>query len=586
MASNIKGITIEIGGSTTKLQKALGDVNKKSKDLQSELKQVDRLLKLDPGNATLVAQKQQLLAESVENTKEKLDKLKEAERQVQQQFAKGDANAEQYREIQREVIQTEQSLEKLEKQAKQSAASMSTSFANAGDKITTIGQKASIASAAIVAGVGAAAKSALDAADEYVRLSDETGLSLSQLQEYAYVGSQVGVEIDTIAGAQAKLTKSMSAARGGTGAQANAFKTLGISVTDANGNLKDAKSVMGEAFAALNNVGNETERDALSMSLFGKSAMDLNPLIKLGADGLSEMEQKARDVGAVMDDETIKSLDDFGDSMAGLKMSVMGAVGETLTPFIEKLGELVNWFSNLSEGTKGFILAILGIIAAIGPLLIVIGMISSGIGAIIPIIAAIASPIGLVVVAIAGLIAIGVALYKNWDSIKAKASELWSSVTATFDGIKNSIAEKINSAKDAVRSAIDKIKSFFNFNWTLPKIKLPHFSIKGKFSLSPPQIPTFGVNWYKTGGIFSSPSVIGVGEAGTEVVAPLDELKSMISKSFSLQGATTVNHTGTIRVEGVNDKGELVAVIEQKIANSIAKDNRRMTDRANTVPFG
>ncbi len=108
MANNIKGITIEIGGNTTKLQDALKDVNAKSKSLNSELSEVNKLLKFDPDNADLLAQKQKILADRVANTKDKLDALKDAERQVQAQFAKGEASEEQVRAIERAVISTTQ----------------------------------------------------------------------------------------------------------------------------------------------------------------------------------------------------------------------------------------------------------------------------------------------------------------------------------------------------------------------------------------------------------------------------------------------------------------------------------------------
>ena len=110
MASNIKGINIEIGGNTVGLEKALSGVNKKSRDLQSELRQVEKLLKLDPKNTELLAQKQKLLSESVENAKNKLDNLKEAEKQVQKQFEKGEISEKQYRALQREIVKTGQEL--------------------------------------------------------------------------------------------------------------------------------------------------------------------------------------------------------------------------------------------------------------------------------------------------------------------------------------------------------------------------------------------------------------------------------------------------------------------------------------------
>lgn len=114
MASKgIKGITIELGAETTKLDKALRDVNNKSRDLQGELKQVERLLKFDPGNTELIAQKQQILSEQVENTSTKLERLKKVQQQVEQQFKSGDLGAEEYRAFQREVTATEGQLNGL-----------------------------------------------------------------------------------------------------------------------------------------------------------------------------------------------------------------------------------------------------------------------------------------------------------------------------------------------------------------------------------------------------------------------------------------------------------------------------------------
>jgi phage-related minor tail protein len=120
-SNNIKGLTIEIGGDTTKLGKALEDVNKKSRDLSSELGQINKLLKLDPGNTDLLAQKQKVLAEAVSNTKEKLDTLKTAEKQVQEQFERGEVSEEQVRALQREIITATNKLESYEKAVKETA---------------------------------------------------------------------------------------------------------------------------------------------------------------------------------------------------------------------------------------------------------------------------------------------------------------------------------------------------------------------------------------------------------------------------------------------------------------------------------
>ena len=177
-------------------------------------------------------------------------------------------------------------------------------------------------------------------------------------------------------------------------------------------------------------------------------------------------------------------------------------------------------------------------------------------------VAAAVAPYLLIAAAIAAVIAIGVALYKNWDTIKAKCTELGATISAKFSAIKssitnavssalsivqskfNSIKQKVSdtmeSAKTTVKNAVDKLKGFFNFKWELPKIKLPHFSISGSFSLNPPSIPKFSVSWYKkamdNAMILNDPTIfgysngkmLGAGEAGNEVVAGEAHLLNMI----------------------------------------------------------
>lgn len=134
----IKGITIEIGGDTTKLQTALKGVNTEIRNTQKELKDVEKLLKMDPGNVTLLAQKQKLLKDAVSETKEKLETLKTAAEQANEALARGEISQGQYDALQREIIETEQELRRLEEQANQSATAMQ-KIAATGEKWKTAG---------------------------------------------------------------------------------------------------------------------------------------------------------------------------------------------------------------------------------------------------------------------------------------------------------------------------------------------------------------------------------------------------------------------------------------------------------------
>ena len=175
MARNqIKGLTVEIGGDTTKLGQALESVNKKSSDISSELSEINRLLKFDPDNADLLAQKQKVLANAVTNTSEKLEKLKEAERQVQRQFERGEVSEEQVRALRREIIATEGQLKNYEEQAKE-AADGNKKLADSADEAggATEGMGAKFAGAAKV-GIGAVVAGATAAVGALVASAEAT----------------------------------------------------------------------------------------------------------------------------------------------------------------------------------------------------------------------------------------------------------------------------------------------------------------------------------------------------------------------------------------------------------------------------
>ena len=191
MASNrIKGITIEIDGDTTKLGKALDGAEKSSKDLQTELKGVNSLLKLDPSNVELLRQKQDLLTQSISSTEQKLNTLKQAQVQVQAQFERGDITVEQYRDFQREIIATEQKLKRLKDEQKDFGSVVEQQMKVAGKKVEELGgkveetgKKFSILSAGAVAGLGYAVKNAGSLEGAVNKVSVATGTSKEKTEE-------------------------------------------------------------------------------------------------------------------------------------------------------------------------------------------------------------------------------------------------------------------------------------------------------------------------------------------------------------------------------------------------------------------
>lgn len=184
----IKGITIEIGGKTTKLEKALSCVEGKAKSTRAELKKVEKLLKLDPRNTELLAQKQTLLKDAISETKEKLEVLKTAEAQVQEQFKKGEASKEQYREIQRQVIETENALKSLENQARECSITLEkvgNAFGKIGETSASLGKKMMPVTTAIT-GMGTVAGTMAgnfeDAMAKVSTIADETEVPISDLE--------------------------------------------------------------------------------------------------------------------------------------------------------------------------------------------------------------------------------------------------------------------------------------------------------------------------------------------------------------------------------------------------------------------
>lgn len=226
----IKGLTVEIGGDTTKLGKALEDVEKKSRSLSGELGSINSLLKLDPSDVELLAQKQQVLAEAISNTKEKLDKLKEAERQVQEQFEKGEASEEQVRALQREVIATTKKLESYEKAAEETASTMDRLGDNTDD----------------------AAKEMGDLSDEEKKAEENADDLGETLDDSLGTGLKTVATLAVAAGAAiVGAVESTQEYRTAMGKLNTAFKTTGKSTKSATKTYKSLQSILGDTDQAV-----------------------------------------------------------------------------------------------------------------------------------------------------------------------------------------------------------------------------------------------------------------------------------------------------------------------------------------------
>lgn len=259
-------------------------------------------------------------------------------------------------------------------------------------------------------------------ADEILTQSAVTGLSTEALQEYQYAAELVDVSLDTLTSSQAKMIRSMDAARRGSKEQAEAFDKLGISVQNADGTLRDAQDVFGDAIDALGAISNETERDAIAMTIFGRSARDLNPLIKAGSDGLRELAQEAHNVGYVMSEEALDALGAVDDQVQRMNRSneaLKNQIAVGMAPAVENLMKKgTDFFVRLQEAAEGSGIlevfgALLDVVSALEPLFdVLFGTAEDG----VPALQALALALGVVadvLTIVANTIAIVIELFKQ-----------------------------------------------------------------------------------------------------------------------------------------------------------------------------
>ena len=479
---------------------------------------------------------------------------------------------------------------------------------------------------------------------------DELASSMGKIIPTA---SSMGVNIDNLTSGYVMLTKQGIATAEATTYMNSMMNELGDSGTTLGGVIKEktgksfqecmdsgmsladvlqiTKQYADDNGIAYNELWSSAEAGKAGLAILNGGVDEFN-------DTVSTMASKTDDVGEALEKlntPTVKvknAMNKMKNAGIELGTSFMTALSPTIEIVCDKVGQLVTWFDGLPEPMKTTIATIMAIIAVASPLLLIggkvvsfIGTMVSGVSGFIGVLAGINPAVWAVIAVIGLLVTTGVLLYKNWDTVKAKAGELkeaisekwnsikektseaWSNVkqtmsdkissakdyvsgkldaikqkyqehgggiegiaAATMEGMKQyysvgydaintltggkldqlvgKFRSKMDSAKDAVKSGIDRIKSFFNFSWSLPKLKLPHFSVSGSFSLNPPQVPHFGISWYKKAMndpmLLTEPTAFGLsqsgklrvgGEAGDEIVGGKNAIRNMISEAVADQ---------------------------------------------------
>ncbi len=209
-------------------------------------------------------------------------------------------------------------------------------------------------------------------ADNIITLSMQTGQSTQQLQEFAYASELIDVSVDTLQGSLTKLTNNMQDTMNGTGNAKASFEALGVSVTNADGSMRSANDVFYETIDALGQVKNETERDAMSMDIFGRSAQDLNPLIIQGSQTLKAYADEAHNVGYVLDDEALSALgavDDAYQRLQNTQEGVKNQLSAEFAPYLEEFyGDVTTMVKDGGKALKDS-----GIVDSFGMLLDTVG---------------------------------------------------------------------------------------------------------------------------------------------------------------------------------------------------------------------
>ena len=486
-------------------------------------------------------------------------------------------------------------------------------------------QPVSTAAAGVVAALTGMAYKAVTSADDLNTMAKQTGFTTAELQKMQYASDRIDVSMETITGAAARMTKQLGSSEdkftnlgvatrdvdGNFRSTSDIFYDTIYALSQIENETERDTVAMDIFGKSANELAGIIDDGGEALRNFGKEAEDAGLIL----------DQETLDTL----NKTNDTIDAMKAKLGGELLKVGAKLAEALVPVIDKISagfeKLVAWLDQLTPEQLEMVTTIALIIAVAAPLLMIIGGIISGIGSIVSAIGMLISPAGAVIAIIAAIIAIGVILYKNWDNIKAWAIELWNSVvnawnsirdgvvnavTAIRDGAVNawntmvttvqtasetfksavisawdslkariasvvsnirsqiqSMIDRFNTAKDAVKSAIDKLKSILNTSLSFPHIKVPHFNISGgevPWGIGGKGYPpSISIDWYKRAYdnpiMFTQPTVLataagmkGFGDgSGAEIVMSLEKLQQLVGSQGDRPVVVQVSLEGDAR---------------------------------------
>ena len=385
-------------------KQAISEIGSGMKVLDSEMRKVSSAYAQNADSVEALNAKNDVLGRKISTQTEKIEYLRAALQQSAEKYGEADKRTMQW---QTSLNNAEAELNNLNNQIdenKQKIADSGKEMGNLGDVVNGLTSKLGIqlpdsmkssmnamgsldaSSLALAGGFAAVAAAIVKAekamismtkesaafADNIITLSMQTGQSTQQLQEFAYASELIDVSVDTLQGSLTKLTNNMQDTMNGTGNAKASFEALGVSVTNADGSMRSANDVFYETIDALGQVKNETERDAMSMDIFGRSAQDLNPLIIQGSKTIKAYADEARNMGYVLDDEALSALGAVDDAYQRLQKTQEGVKNQLAVEFAPYLEEFYGDVTTMvKDGGKA--IKDSGIVDAFGMMLETVG---------------------------------------------------------------------------------------------------------------------------------------------------------------------------------------------------------------------